>query len=278
MELTVNYRDKIGDIGYNIGGNFTYVKNEFTKLPDGIDYIQLNDKRISVGRPLGYFFGYKTDGIYHSDAEVPTTAGYVGAKAGDIKFVDVNGDKQLTDADRGYIGSPIPKFYYGLNLGANYKAFDLSLVLQGVGKYTVYDGPRADLEGMNGNNNQSVTILDRWTTSNTGSNMPRANSSYNNNQGFSDRFLENASFMRVKNLQIGYALKSISSTTNGIISYARFYIGVSNLFTFTKYKGFDPEVTRQQSFAGGENQFLNGYDNGNAPQPRMFQFGWQINF
>jgi TonB-dependent starch-binding outer membrane protein SusC len=278
IEFTANYRNKIGDVSYNIGGNFTYVKNEFTKLPDGIDYIQLNDKRISVGQALGYFYGYKTDGIYHSDAEVPTTEGYIGAKAGDIKFVDVNGDKKLTSDDRGFIGSPIPKFYYGINLGANYKAFDLSLVLQGVGKYTVYDGPRADLESMNGNNNQSVTVLDRWTTSNTGSNMPRANSSYNNNIGFSDRFLENAAFMRVKNLQIGYNLKSISATTNGIISYARFYIGVSNLFTFTKYKGFDPEVTRQQSFAGGENQFLNGYDNGNAPQPRMFQFGWQINF
>ena len=73
-------------------------------------------------------------------------------------------------------------------------------------------------------------------------------------------------------------IKSISNVTNGAISYARFYVGVSNLFTFTKYKGYDPEVTRQQSFAGGENQFLNGYDNGNAPQSRMLQVGWQINF
>jgi len=108
--------------------------------------------------------------------------------------------------------------------------------------------------------------------------MPRANSDYNNNIGFSDRWLENAAFLRIKNLQIGYNIKSISSATNGVISYARFYLGVSNLATFTKYKGFDPEVTRLQTFAGGENQFLNGYDNGNAPQPRMFQFGWQINF
>ena len=150
IEFTANYRDKIGDFGYNIGGNFTYVKNEFTKLPEGIDYIQLNDKRISVGRPLGYFYGYKTDGIYQTDAEVPTTDGYSGAKAGDIKFVDVNGDKKLTDADRTYLGSPIPKFYYGMNFGANYKAFDLSIVLQGVGNYTVYDGPRAGLESMTG--------------------------------------------------------------------------------------------------------------------------------
>jgi len=278
IEFTVNYKDRIGDISYNIGGNFTYVKNEFTKLPEGIDYIQLNDKRISLGRPLGYFYGYQTDGIYHSDSEVPTTEGYVGAQAGDIKFVDTDGDKKLTPDDRTYLGSPIPKFYYGLNLGANYKAFDLSIVVQGVGKYTVYNGTRAGVESMNNADNQSTTILDRWTTSNTSSNMPRANSGYNNNTGFSDRFLENAAFVRVKNLQVGYTLKTISTTTRGIISYARFYIGVSNLFTFTKYKGFDPEVTRQQSFAGGENQFLNGYDNGNAPQPRMFQFGWQINF
>jgi TonB-dependent starch-binding outer membrane protein SusC len=277
IEFTANYRDKIGSLSYNIGGNFTFVKNEFTKLPDGIDYIQLNDKRISVGRALGYFYGYKTNGIYQTDAEVPATDGYKDAKAGDIKFVDVNGDKKLTDDDRTFLGSPIPKFYYGLNLGANYKEFDLSIVLQGVGNYTVYDGPRAGLESMTNTDNQSVTVLNRWTATNKTNTMFRAKSDFNTNK-FSDWFLENAAFLRVKNLQLGYSIKGISTLTKRNISYARFYIGVSNLFTFTKYKGYDPEVTRQQSFAGGENQFLNGYDNGNAPQPRMFQFGWQINF
>jgi hypothetical protein len=131
---------------------------------------------------------------------------------------------------------------------------------------------------MSGTDNQSITVLDRWTPTNNSNTIPRANSGYNTNNGFNDRFLENAAFLRVKNLQLGYNIKSISNATNGVISYARFYVGVSNLFTFTKYKGYDPEVTRQQSFAGGENQFLNGYDNGGSPQPRMVQFGWQINF
>lgn len=277
VEFTANYKDKIGEFSYNIGGNFTFVKNEFTKLPDGIDYIQLNDKRISVGRPLGYFYGYKTDGVYQSDADIPTGEGYGDASAGDIRFVDVNGDKKLNDEDRTYLGSPIPTFYYGVNLGANYRGFDLSIVLQGVGNYTVYNGPRAGLESMTGSDNQSVTVLNRWTPTNKTNTMFRANSSFSNGR-FSDWFLENAAFLRVKNLQIGYNIKGISALTKGTISYARFYAGVSNLFTFTKYKGYDPEVTRQQSFAGGENQFLNGYDNGNAPQPRMFQLGWQINF
>lgn len=278
IEFSANYRDKVGEFGYNIGGNLTYVKNEFTKLPEGIDYIQLNDKRISLGRPLGYFFGYKTEGIYQTDQEVPTTPGYVDARAGDIKFVDVNGDKELTDEDRTYLGSPIPEFYYGITLGADYKQFDLSIVLQGVGKYTVFNGPRALLEGMSGSDNQTVDVLNRWTPTNKSNSIPRANSGYNTNTGFNDRFLENASFLRMKNLQIGYNIESISKATNGVISYARFYVGVSNLFTLTKYKGYDPEVTRQQSFAGGENQFLNGYDNGSSPQPRMLQLGWQINF
>ncbi len=278
FELSANFRDNIGDFGYNIGGNFTYVVNEFTKLPDGIDYIQLNDKRISIGRPLGYFYGLKTEGIYQSDAEVPGTPGYADAKAGDIKFADIDGDKKLTEADRTYLGSPIPKFYYGINLGANYKSFDLSIVLQGVGKYTVNNGPRQGLESMNSSQNQSTTVLNRWTPTNKSNTMPRANSGYNTNNGFTDRFLENAAFLRVKNLQLGYNIKSISAVTHGVISYARFYIGVYNLFTFTNYSGYDPEVTRLQTFAGGENQFLNGYDNGNAPQPRMVQFGWQINF
>ena len=278
FEFSANYRDNIGDFGYNIGGNFTYVENEFTKLPDGIDYIQLNDKRISIGRPLGYFYGLKTEGIYQSDAEVPGTPGYADAKAGDIKFADIDGDKKLTEADRTYLGSPIPKFYYGINLGANYKSFDLSIVFQGVGKYTVNNGPRQALESMNSSQNQSITVLDRWTPTNKSNTMPRANSGYNTNNGFTDRFLENAAFLRVKNLQLGYNIKSISAATHGVISYARFYIGVYNLFTLTNYSGYDPEVTRLQTFAGGENQFLNGYDNGNAPQPRMVQFGWQINF
>ncbi len=278
IEFTANYRDKIGEFGYNIGGNFTLVKNEFTKLPEGVDYIQLNDKRISVGRPLGYFYGFKTEGIYQTDAEVPTTEGYADARAGDIKFVDVDGDKKLNDADRTYLGSPIPKFFYGITLGANYRLFDLSVVMQGVGNYTVYNGPRADLESMNGTNNQTIAVLNRWSPTNKSNTIPRANSGYNVNNGLNDRFLENAAFLRVKNMQIGYNIKTISRITNGVISYARFYVGVSNLFTFTKYSGFDPEVTRQQSFAGGENQFLNGYDNGASPQPRMVQLGWQINF
>ena len=278
FEFSANYREKIGDFGFNIGGNFTYVENEFTKLPDGIDYIQLNDKRISVGRPLGYFYGFKTNGIYQTDAEVPTTEGYAGAKAGDLKFVDVNGDKKLSDDDRTFLGSPIAKFFYGMTLGVNYKFFDLSILLQGVGNNTVNNGPRAGLESMNGGDNQSITILDRWTPTNKSNTIPRANSGYNTNNGFTDRFLENAAYLRIKNLQLGYNMKSISSMTKGVISYARFYIAAFNLFTFTKYKGYDPEVTRLVSFAGGENQFLNGYDNGSAPQPRMFQFGWQINF
>jgi len=206
IEFTASYRDKIGDFNYNISGNFTYVKNKFTKLPEGIDYIQLNDKRISVGRPLGYFFGYKTNGVYQTDAEVPATDGYSDARAGDIKFVDVNGDKKLSDEDRTYLASPIPKLYYGISLGANYKAFDLSIVLQAVGHYTVYDGPRATLESMNGTDNQSVTVLDRWTPTHSTNSMFRANSGYNTNR-FSDWFLEDAAFVRVKNLQLGYNIK-----------------------------------------------------------------------
>ena len=278
IEFSANYKDKIGDVNFNIGANFTQVKNEFTLLPEGVDYIQLVDKRISLGQPLGYFYGYKTNGIYQSDAEVPNSPGYIGAKAGDIKFVDVDGNGELNDADRTFLGSPIAKFFYGMNFAASYKLLDIAVVLQGVGNYTVNNGPRSGLESMNGTANQSVTILERWTPTNKSNTMPRANSSYNSNFGFSDRFLENASFLRVKNLQVGYNIKSISKTTKGVVSYSRLYLAVSNLFTFTKYTGYDPEVTRYQSFAGGENQFLNGYDNGNAPQSRMVQLGWQINF
>jgi hypothetical protein len=109
--------------------------------------------------------------------------------------------------------------------------------------------------------------------------MPRSGNAYDNTR-FSQRWLENGSFMRMKNLQIGYAIPAakLTAITKGWISYARFYVGVYNLFTITKYKGYDPEVTRSKGFTNGENQLLNGIDNGGSPQPRMLQLGWQVNF
>jgi TonB-linked SusC/RagA family outer membrane protein len=279
IELALSYRNKIGNVSYNIGGNFTFVKNEFLELYKGVDYIASGGKRISVGESLGYFYGYKTNGIYQSDAEVPATAGFTGAKAGDVRFVDIDGKNGLNDDDRTKLGKAIPGYFYGMNMGANYKGFDLSIVMQGVGDFQIFNAARNELESMNSGDNQLATVANRWTTSNKSNTIPRAGNNHDNNR-FSDRWIEDGDFLRIKNLQVGYNIPSsgLKSLSKGFITSARLYVGVYNLATFTKYTGYDPEVTRSRGFTNGENQLLNGIDSGGSPQPRMFQVGWQFGF
>lgn len=278
VELDVLYRNKAGKLSYSLGANATFVSNEFTALPDGVEFIANGDgnKRISVGESLGYFYGFETEGIYQSDGEVPAGDGFSGAKAGDLKFVDLNGDGKLTDDDRTKIGEAIPTRYYGINLGAGYGDLDVSLFLQGVGGHQIYNAARQQLEAMNTSENQSVSVLDRWTTSNPSNSMPKAGNNHDNNR-FSDRWVEDGDFLRIRNLAIGYKLP-LGKLTNGTITSSRIYVAVQNLATFTKYKGYDPEVTRPIGFTNGENQLLNGIDSGGTPQPRVWQLGWQVQF
>ena len=288
IELAVNYRGEAGRFRYTIGGNITTVNNKVISLggiPEivgGIGGAQTN--RTTVGESLGYFYGYKTDGLYQSTGDVAKAlpdASSSGAAPGDIRFVDVNGDGKIDASDRTIIGSPIPKFYYGFNLTANYLKFDLSVFLQGVGKVSVYNAARGNLESMNGGNNQSTRILNRWKGEGTSNDIPRATSSDpNGNNRFSDRWVENAAYFRVKNIQLGYTFSSdgLKRVTHDFISYARFYVGVSNLITVTKYLGYNPEVTRGSSFQKGEFALANGQDSGGSPLPVIMQVGWQINF
>jgi len=278
LELELQYRNRIGNWRYSIGGNISFIKNEFKSLPDGVEYITNGDgnKRIAVGESLGYFYGFKTDGIYQTDAEVPTGEGFASAKAGDVKFVDIDGDGKLTDDDRTKIGKAIPGRYYGANFDLGYKNFDFSMFLQGVGDFQIYNDALRQLESMNTGENQSVSVLNRWSTSNTNTDIPRAGNNNNNNR-FSDRWIENGDFLRIKNLQLGYRLP-VERIAKGAISSARVFVGVQNLVTFTKYKGYDPEVTRPIGFTNGENQLLNGIDSGGTPQPLIVQFGWQFKF
>lgn len=278
LELDLMYRNRAGAFSYSIGGNATFVTNEFLSLPNGVEYISNGDgnKRIAVGESLGYFYGFQTDGLYQTDAEVPTGKGFVGAKAGDVKFVDVDGDGELTDLDRTKIGQAIPGRYYGATLSLGYKAFDFSMFLQGVGDFQIYNDARRQLESMNTGENQSASVANRWSPSNTGSDIPRAGNNHDNNR-FSDRWIEDGDFLRIKNLQLGYNLP-ISKVSKGNISSARVFVAVQNLVTFTKYTGYDPEVTRPIGFTNGENQLLNGIDSGGTPQPLVVQFGWQFKF
>jgi TonB-linked SusC/RagA family outer membrane protein len=262
IELQLGWNDRIGDFGYSISGNLTTVKNRVTKLykdtPFGGEF-----GRIEVGRPLFYLWGYKVGGIFQNQAEID--AYKAGTKdlnnnnnfaPGDMYFQDVNtsptdagkfptpgADGKVNTDDRTYLGSTIPGFYYGLNLGANYKNFDLSIFFQGVGDVVRYNGQRANFESMaSTGSNQLTSVLNRWTPSNPSTTMPRAvRSDPAQNNRTSDRFVESAAFTRLKNVQIGYNLPGKVASSLGFLRGLRLYVAGTNVLTFTKWRGLDPE-------------------------------------
>ena len=288
IELAAYYRGKAGDFRYSIGGNISTVNNKVVSLGNIPEIITgtggASTHRTTVGESLGYFYGYKTDGIYQNAQEVSNAlpdAFSAGPEPGDIRFVDVNGDKKVDAGDRTIIGKSMPDYYYGINLSAAWKGFDFSLFIQGVGGIQLYNGARQALEGMTSGNNQLTTVLGRWQGEGTSNSMPRATQADpNGNNRYSDRWIENGNFARIKNLQLGYTLPSakLSKLTREFISGSRLYIGINNLATFTKYKGYDPEITRAFSFQKGEFPLANGQDSGGSPQPTLIQFGWSVTF
>lgn len=288
IELSLNYKNNAGGVKYSIGGNITTVHNEVLDLggiPEIISGVSgASTHRTVVGEPLGSFYGYKTDGIFQNQAEVDAAVpdnNSNGRAPGDIRFVDVNRDGQIDAKDRTDLGSPIPKFFYGINLAASYMNFDISILLQGVSGQKVYNQGRSELEDLRSSNNFLTTTLDYWDGEGTSNSMPRLSlDDDNNNNRYSDRWIENASFMRIRNIQLGYNIPAVKlkDLTNGVISRFRLYVAAQNLMTFTDYKGFDPEVTRGFSFQKGETPLSNGQDSGSGPQPRILQFGWQVTF
>jgi hypothetical protein len=275
---------------YSFGGNITTVHNEILDLgtipeiSSGVGGATTH--RTVEGEPIGSFYGYKTDGIFQNQAEIDAApmdriSSAAGPQPGDIRFVDVTGDGFVDANDRTNLGSPIPKFYYGINASASYMNFDISLLLQGVSGQKVYNQNRAEMENLRGANNFLSSANDYWRGEGSTNTMPRLTpDDPHQNTRFSDRWIEDAGFMRIRNLQIGYGIPSetLASWTNGFVTKFRIYVGAQNLHTFTKYKGFDPEVTRGHSYQKGETPLSNGQDGGSSPQPRILQLGWQVTF
>ncbi len=289
LELSALYQDRAGKLGYNISGNLTYVKNEVIELGDNqtpiiSGYFGNQTHRTQVGESIGHFFGYQTDGIYQSDAEAaagPEDELSSGRQAGDVKFVDANGDGVITPLDRVNLGSPQPTVFYGLNFGFDYGGFDLGIFMQGASGLKVFNNVRRTMESQTGLSNQFATVADRWTSSNPSNEIPRATSSDpNNNNRFSDRWVESANYLRLQNIQLGYTFgsKAIQGFANGFIQGLRLYVSATNLATFTKYSGLDPEVTRGFSFQKGEQPLASGQDDGFTPAPRIVQFGARVSF
>lgn len=277
MELSATWRDKIGsDFGYSINVNGSFLKNKIKdiayNLKEGFD--QWDTKSIP-GKPIGEWYLIKTDGIFRTQEEVYAHTNSEGviiqpdAKPGDIRYIDANDDGMITDEDRQHCGSSIPKFHLGMNLGFEYKNFDLQLQLSGAFGHKSFNGPRSAFDRFDDNSNYRADY-DPWTPENPNARDPRPlYGDSRNSRGNQDRWLENGSYLKVKQIALGYNLPK--SVLGNVFSNVRLYVNAQNLITFTSYSGLDPEFLNT-------NIWDRSYDGGAFPNPYGVTFGAQISF
>jgi len=289
FEFTGNYNKSYGDFSWGANANFSTLKNEVIDLNDAVliaGAFGSGVSRTMEGESMAHFWGYKTDGLYQNDSEagaaLPDDESFGDAGPGDIRFVDVNGDGAITPDDKTNIGSPLPSYYYGLTLSAKYKNWDLSIFFQGVGGNKVYNQVRQEFEGLESYSNQLTSTLNRWDGEGTSNSFPRLDpEGSNNNNRFSDRWVEDGGYTRLKNISLGYNFPSemLEKAFKGVVSNLRLYGAAQNLAVWTKYSGLDPEVTRAFSFQKGENNLSTGVDDGYSPPiATTFQFGLRVSF
>ncbi len=288
FELALNYRKAGSELTYEIGANISTVHNNVLSIAGTeplLGGFGLSDgplTRTEPGFPLGSFYLYKMDGIFQTQAEIDASAFQSNdTRPGDVKFADLNGDNVIDDKDRAHLGNPFPDFTYGFNASLNWKHFDFSVLMQGVQGNDVYFlygnfAYETQLRGFN----SYEGILDRWTPNHTNTNIPRVTlDDRNRNRRSSTRFLEDGSYMRVRNVTLGYDLKGILKSQS--ISSWRVYISAQNLFTFTKYSGLDPEIQANTNDTRGydvSSDLAVGIDWGTVPAPRVFLLGTNLKF
>lgn len=270
IEFSVTYHsDNTGDFHYDINANASTLANKVLSLGNGNNPIYGPYSKTAVGHEVGELYGYVTQGIFQNAADLKNHATQIGAGPGDVKFKDINGDGQITDADQTYLGSAIPKFYFGLNYTASYKAFDASIFIQGNTGSKIANGVYQGL--MSGQYvNASTDELNFWTPTNTNTNVPRPYIGDPNGNGRnSDRFIQSGSYARIQTAQLGYTLPaSLLSKTHALRSF-RIYLSGQNLYTITKYKGFDPDFIN-------DGTINRGFDYGSFPNPRTLLVGVQV--
>ncbi|MXV51845.1 SusC/RagA family TonB-linked outer membrane protein [Pedobacter sp. HMF7647] len=294
-ELQLGYHKRSGDFTFDIEGLFSVIRNKVLSLnTPNASIFSGSDADFGggdpftntvAGRSVQSFYGWIADGIFKNAQEVANSPKQDNAAAGDIKFRDIGGPNGAPDGvidsyDRTFIGSFLPEFTYSLNYSANYKNFDLTLFFQGVQGNDVLNAENIIVEGMPRLFNSGINVLNAWTPENSSSTIPRAIAGDPNRNGrLSTRWVEDGSYLRMKNVLIGYTMSPtvLRSFAKNTISRLKFYVSAQNLFTFTKYNGFDPEVgNKNQNTSGGT--LTNGVDFGQYPAARSFQFGIQAGF
>ena len=288
IDVELGYRKRIGDLNLSLNGNFSYIKNEITYLDKGVNFISGDEtvqsssyeiNRTQVGQAYNSFYGFKTNGVFQNQAEIDSyknAAGVViqpNAKPGDFRWQDLNGDGLIGGEDRTFLGTSLPKYTYGLTLNLDYKGIDLLVFGQGAGGNKIYQGLRR-LDIINAN--YQTEVLGRWTGEGSTNSYPRVTTD-DTNKNFSnpsDFNLQKGDFFRFKTIQLGYSLPS--DFINRIsLQKVRFYVTGENLFTITKYTGFDPEVGGP-SAAGMDN--VQGVDRGYYPQAKSYMLGVNLQF
>ncbi|MDO9153622.1 MAG: TonB-dependent receptor, partial [Paludibacter sp.] len=281
VDIEIFYRKLYKNGGFNIALNGGFLHNRVIKLDAPILGGRVDTgtfaTKTEVGKSIGSFYLYEMAGIFQNEIEVLTSA-YQGRniQPGDVKYVDQNNDNVIDAKDRVFVGSSIPKFTTGLNLAGNYKSFDLGLFFQGAFGQKIYSQVNHDIEGYyRGFNITERYYNERWTGEGTSNTQPRASwSAKSNNVIASTRFLEDGSYFRLKNIQLGY---SIPNSKKLGIENIRFYVAGTNLFTLTKYSGLDPEMTVSTNSAS-EGDRANGIDWGTYPVANSYTFGLNITF
>lgn len=275
IEVTVNAGVLNGPLKWDINGNISANRNKLTLIdgtrteiiPGGGDAsigAFTNNSILRVGAPIGSFYGYVFDGIYQTGDNIPT-----GRIPGNIRYRDLNGDGVISGADQTIIGNPNPSYIFGINNTLKYKGFDLSLFVQGVQGNQIFAVSRVRLEAGAGAINQYATYVNRWTSTNPSNQYLKASTGQRVNQ--SDIHIEDGSFVRFKNITLGYTIPAAGKLA--WLANSRVYVSANNFATLTNYSGYDPEVN-----TAGQNNLNLGVDNIGFPVSKSFIAGLQLNF
>jgi len=293
VDLGLNYNDKFGEIRFSAGLNLSHYVNEITSIDGERDFFleeaigtrdPIAPSINMIGHPISSFRGFTVDGIFQSQSEVDGH-GQVGAKVGGLKFADLNGDGMITeDGDVGIIGSPHPDLTAGLNISLGYKNLDFTAFLLGVFGNEISNQTRAFSHLRQFNGNISQEVLDgAWTESNTNTDIPALNADDPSSKQQSTYYIEDGSYVRGKQFQLGYTLP-VTSISKAGLSKLRFYVQAQNLFTITNYSGADPAVSNVNQGSGGDatagdvNDIWTGFDHGMYPASRIVMFGLNASF
>src|SRR5665648_29145 len=288
IEVALGYNDKAGEFTYGVNANMSYNKNEVTRIDNEQGIINATNvklwgngtyfSRAEVGKPIGYFYGYKTNGIFQNTAEVAAYKNEQGvvimptAKPGDVRFVDTDLDGAITEADKVQIGDPNPDVILSVNLNCAYKGFDLSVNTYGVLGNQI---ARNWHDAGSSLNNYTTEILNRWHGEGTSNKIPRLTSGSSINQTFnSDLSIENGDYLRISNVTLGYDLKKLAKSLP--FEQLRIFITGQNLYTFTKYSGMDPEIGTSTDDSNWG--WVKGVDLGFYPNLRTLMVGASIKF